>query len=108
MLELAFGAQPVLARALESVAGIEAAALYGSYAARLAGEPGPAPADVDLLIVGTVDMSAVYDACRTAEQQLRREVNLTVLSPNEWRRGDSGFLRQLRGRPLRPVIGTLP
>jgi hypothetical protein len=42
-----------LAQALGGVRGIRAAFLYGSWAARHAGEVGPAPRDIDLLVVGT-------------------------------------------------------
>jgi predicted nucleotidyltransferase len=39
----------------EVLAGIEAAAIFGSWAARAAGEAGPSPVDVDLLVIGRPD-----------------------------------------------------
>ena len=42
-----------LGQALSTVDGIEAAYVYGSWAARHAGEPGPSPNDIDVAIVGT-------------------------------------------------------
>ena len=40
--------------ALAGLAGVEEAFIFGSWAARYRGEPGPAPRDIDLLVVGDV------------------------------------------------------
>jgi len=99
LLHRAFGPPTVLADALRGVTGLRFAAIYGSYAARRVGEEGPAPNDIDLLVVGDVDASQVYEAVENAERQLSLPVNATVLSDEEWA-ADTGFTRQLRARPL--------
>src|SRR5439155_10027404 len=45
----AYGPSAVLAELLGAVDGVEAAYVFGSWAARLLGEQGPPPRDVDVL-----------------------------------------------------------
>ena len=61
LVTAAFGPVPLLRTAFEGVPGVAAMALFGSYAARLAGNPGPPPGDVDVLVIGQPDAGAVYD-----------------------------------------------
>ena len=44
--------------------------IYGSFAARLTGAPGPPPQDVDVMVVGAPDVDAVHDACDTVQLSL--------------------------------------
>lgn len=104
LLETAFGPVPLLRRALEHVAGVEAVAIFGSFARRLADLPGPPPADVDVLVVGSPKLSDVYDACRHVAREVDRPVNPTVFSLDEWR-SDDVFVTQLRSESLVPVLG---
>jgi hypothetical protein len=71
------------------------------------GEPGNAPNDIDVLVVGTPDPMAVYDACRRVGDQVGREVNPTIMTPDEVAE-HSGFLTQVRHSPTVLVIGDLP
>jgi hypothetical protein len=104
----ALGPPTVLARVLREVPGDEAAAIFGSWAARHRGEPGPAPGEVDVLIIGAPDTGSVYRACRCAEEELGRPVNPVVLPTEEWRAQRSGFLRTVARAPLVPIIGAVP
>lgn len=88
LLETAFGAVPLLREALEHVAGVEAVAIFGSFAQRLADRSGPPPADVDVLVIGSPELSAVYVACRQVAREVDRPVNPTVFSLDEWRGDD--------------------
>jgi predicted nucleotidyltransferase len=83
LLESAFGPVPLLRGALEHVAGVEAVAIFGSFAQRLADHPGLPPDDVDVLVVGSPDLGAVYDACRRVAREVDRPVNPTVFSLQE-------------------------
>jgi DNA-binding transcriptional ArsR family regulator len=105
LLEVAFGPVPLLRAALEPVAGVDAVAIFGSYAERLADQPGPPPADVDVLIVGSPDLGEVYEVCRQVARQVDRPVNPTVFSLEEWQGADP-FVRQLREGSLVPVLGA--
>lgn len=94
-----YGPHPVVARELATVPGIAEAAIFGSWAARRAGEAGPPPGDIDVLVVGNPDRDALYDALSRAEAALRREVNATVLAPDAWAAVDDPFVSTLRARP---------
>lgn len=107
LIDRAFGPPVVLADALGAVPGIRFAAVFGSYAARRAGEDGPAPRDVDVLVVGDVDATRLYEAVDAAEDDVALPVNMTVMTVGEWA-ADTGFTRQLRSRPLLPLIGEAP
>jgi len=100
LLVVTYGPVPYLERALSGVEGITEAYIYGSWAARWHGEVGPAPGDVDVLVVGTPDRDAVYDALDGIDSALGREVNVTFASPERWASGNETFLAALRDRPL--------
>lgn len=58
--------------------------LYGSFAARMLGDAGPAPHDIDVMVLGEPDVDAVYQACTRVEAAVHRPVNPTILSPEEF------------------------
>ena len=107
ILTVATGPVVMLARELADVDGIESAFLYGSFAARLQGESGPAPHDIDLMVVGRPDVDAVYEACTRVEESVRRPINPTILTSAELAE-PSGFLETVRDGPTVAVIGELP
>lgn len=94
-----YGPQPVIARELATVPGIAEAAIFGSWAARRAGEAGPPPGDIDVLVVGDPDRDALYEASLRAEAVVRREVNVTLLSAEQWAAVDDPFVLTVRARP---------
>ncbi|MFC3989312.1 MarR family transcriptional regulator [Actinoplanes siamensis] len=101
LLALSYGPAAVLADQLSSLNGVERAYIYGSWAARYAGEPGPPPEDIDVLVVGEVDEDELADRARAAERKLGREVNAHRVSVSAWRSpGDDPFLGSVRSRPL--------
>jgi predicted nucleotidyltransferase len=79
MLRGSVGMTPTLKDYLTRLAGIESACIYGSFAKNEA----DASSDIDLLIVGQPDPAALAFAVRRAEKMLRREINYTVLEPQE-------------------------
>jgi predicted nucleotidyltransferase len=97
------GPAVVLARALAAVGGIEYAFVFGSWAQRMMGEEGPAPADIDLLVVGTPDRRALSRACRAAGDELGREVGAVVVVPVDWETRATGFIRSIREGALIPI-----
>lgn len=106
LLAVTYGPLPVMKDLLADVVGVEHAYIYGSWAARYCGEPGPVPADVDVLVIGSVDRDVLDELAADAEQVLKRSVQIRRVSPSEWNDLDSGdaFLRSVRERPLVPVI----
>jgi len=70
ILTRAFGVPAVLTEALQSVQGITAAYIYGSWAARHEGQPGQRPVgDIDVLILGEPDRDQLYAAVSAAEER---------------------------------------
>jgi predicted nucleotidyltransferase len=77
------GVADVLRRALEPHGqDIQAALIYGSFAASVIGPD----SDVDVMVVGDIDFGDVVRALQPAQQELNREVNPTVYPPDEIRR----------------------
>lgn len=107
LLLVSAGPVPLLGRALREIPGVRSAFLYGSFAARLRGEPGEAPRDIDVMVVGEPDPLAVYAACQEVGDQVGREVNPTIMTPAELEE-HSGFLTQVRESPTVAVLGDLP
>jgi DNA-binding transcriptional ArsR family regulator len=107
LLLVSAGPVPLLAGELHTIVGVQAAFLYGSFAARMRGEPGSAPRDIDVMVVGTPDPMAVYEACQRVGDQVGRDVNPTIMSSDEMEE-HSGFLAQLRDSPIVMILGDLP
>lgn len=104
ILTVVSGPVVMLAQEFETIDGIKSAFLYGSFAARLRGVDGPAPRDIDVMIVGVPDVDAIYEACTRVEAAVHRPVNPTIQSTKEFAAW-SCFLDTVRSNPIVPVIG---
>lgn len=101
LLAVTYGPLPVLTDALRNVSGIAHAFIYGSWASRYRGEPGPPPNDVDVLVVGEADPDDLDEAIEPARRILRREVNVRRISRTSWESQSADpFLESVRSRPL--------
>lgn len=107
ILLVATGPVTLLAEELATVSGVEAVFLYGSFAARMRGVEGPAPQDIDVMVIGSPEAGAVFDACERVERLVGRPVNPTIVSRAELRHR-SGFLDHVRSNPIVPVLGEVP
>lgn len=96
---MAFGPPVVIAEEFDEVDGNDAIYIYGSWAARYEGEPGPSPQDIDVLVLGKPDRDDVFDAARRAERRLGREVNVTQRTSHQWETATDGFAEQVRSSP---------
>src|SRR5262249_46615827 len=97
----AFGVPAVLAETLTKVDEVAAAYLYGSWAARHAGQPGQRPAgDIDVLILGDPDGDQLYEELRSAEERLARSVEATIRDPGWLESGTGAFHDIVTSRPL--------
>ena len=74
------GAVPLIGQSVKTIAGVEEAYLYGSFARNQQ----DASSDIDVLVIGTPRGEALAEAMRKLERQLGREVNYTVLSRDEF------------------------
>jgi hypothetical protein len=67
-------------------------AIHGSWARRYRDEPGPEPADIDVMVIGRPDREAVYAAADRATERLGIPVNTTVRSPQAWAQGSDAHV----------------
>lgn len=100
LLVKAYGPRDIISEVLRDVPGIDEAFLYGSWAARYAGEWGDSPADVDVLVIGNPERRRLEEVEADAEDRLGRPVQITVASASEWNRPRSGLIRTIKTRPL--------
>ncbi len=100
IVEYSYGPRVVLPRLLARIAGVDDAYIYGSWAARMDGEQGADPADIDVLVVGRPDRADLYDAAAAAQRELGREVNIRSVSRDHWQLADDPFVQNLKSRPL--------
>lgn len=99
-----YGPPAVIAEEFDDLPGAEAVALFGSWAARYLGEQGRAPNDIDVLVIGAPDHDAVDDAADRAERRIGLPVQATIRSRSQWSNDSESFIRELKSRPLVPVL----
>jgi predicted nucleotidyltransferase len=105
MLRKTSGAADVIASALAPMSEqIETAFIYGSFAKGTA----RAGSDIDVLIVGAIDLGAVIDALHTVQKQVGREINPKVFSSREWQakqQAKNAFVMEVRANPKIFLLG---
>lgn len=101
LLALTYGPIAVLPDELAAVRGIREAYLFGSWARRYCGEPGPPPGDVDVLVVGNTDLDDLDEAARRVEKILQIPVHIVRILPERWdnQAHDDTFLVDVRSKP---------
>jgi DNA-binding transcriptional ArsR family regulator len=101
LLAATYGPVPVLTDLLSGRSGIAHAYIYGSWAARHAGHPGPVPADLDVLVVGSIDLDDLDEIAESARERLRMDVNTQRISPATWSSSSNDpFITHVRSQPL--------
>lgn len=101
VLTRAFGVPAVLAEVLRNVDGIAAVYIYGSWAARHAGQTGQRPVgDIDVLVLGGPDRDQLYAALSTAEERLGRPVQAAIREPAWLESGTGAFHDTVTSRPM--------
>jgi predicted nucleotidyltransferase len=97
----AFGPPQLLASALAEVGGIDRAFLYGSWAARNAGETGARQVgDIGVMVLGEPDREALFAATSGLESRLGRPVQVTIRSARWLEEGSGSFHDTVTERPL--------
>ncbi|WP_203669092.1 MarR family transcriptional regulator [Cellulomonas pakistanensis] len=102
---ISHGPVELLRQTLADVPGIIVAKVFGSWAARASGEPGPSPGDVDLLVVGPVDRRALFATLSDLEPRVGRPINPTVIGEDRWARSDDPLVDEIRSRPTIDIVG---
>ena len=97
LLLKAFGPASIIGPALAQLPGIEQALIFGSWAARYLGEL-PALAG-DVTASSRTPATSVSRVTISADRTSGREVNATIVSPERWKAGADGFIRQVKRGP---------
>jgi DNA-binding transcriptional ArsR family regulator len=106
LLVMSFGAPERLAQALRDVPGVEAAYIFGSWAARYEDISGGRPVgDVDLLVLGDPNRETVYGKVMEVEPELGYPIQVTFRPGNWFETGRDSFRTTVRSRPLVQIIG---
>ncbi|OLT55094.1 hypothetical protein BJF88_07490 [Cellulosimicrobium sp. CUA-896] len=95
-----YGPVPVLRHLLGGIDGVAGSFIYGSWAARRSGQPGPPPRDIDVLVVGTPSRTDLLDVADAAREKLHLDVNIHATTPTAWAAKDDPFLVTVASRPL--------
>jgi DNA-binding transcriptional ArsR family regulator len=106
LLEVTFGPRVVIAEEF-AIPGAEKVAIFGSWAARFAGQTGPPPHDIDVLVVGKVDRADLYEAADRAQSRLGMEVNPVVRSMQQWIDAADSLVAQIKASAFVVVLDHL-
>lgn len=106
LIERTLGVEVLLREALLKVDGVNAASIFGSWAAGLPKEE----SDVDVLVVGNVENNRLVTVLHPVARAIGREVNTIGYSPEEFdqKLADAdGFLRRIVEGPRIDLVGNL-
>ena len=98
------GVEGALRKALASVQNIRIAFIYGSFASGRE----KMTSDIDLMIIGDVNISMLNEKIMELEKRLRREISPTFYSLQEYRakkRAPSGFIAEVLRAPKIMLVG---
>lgn len=94
----AFGPARSAAAALTSLPGVSRIVVFGSWAARAAGETGPPPRDLDVLVVGKPSRVRAHRVADELGERIGLPVQLTFASDQEWQEVGVGVIQEIRRR----------
>ena len=104
LVALTFGPITVIEEEFADLPGVHKVILFGSWAERYLGAPGPPPRDVDVLVVGSTGRKALYAAADRAEKRLGRPVHPVLATPERFEANADPLLRQINGSPAITVV----
>ncbi|WP_349827861.1 ArsR family transcriptional regulator [Brevibacterium litoralis] len=100
-----YGPVPVLREEFDGISEVERVLIFGSWAARRAGVPGPFPNDIDVLVIGTVPRRTLAAIGDEAGRKLDLPVNITRIDSGDWGSPEpTPFVRTIRERPVVDVM----
>jgi hypothetical protein len=107
ILEYLYGPRTVITEEFSVIPGVMRLIIFGSWAARHAGVSGHVPRDIDVLVVGDADRSAVYAAADRAQARIGLPVNPVLASYRRWEASADGLIRQIRSSPMIDLTSEL-
>jgi predicted nucleotidyltransferase len=99
-----WGVRGRIAAALDGLHGIECAFVFGSFAS---GSPHPG-SDIDLLVIGSLDLPVLSEACSRVESDVGRTVSAKLYRHAEWSRKlaeGNEFIASVAAGPKLFVVG---
>lgn len=103
LVAMTVGLPAALGRALAPLTGLEEALIFGSWAARFVGEDGPPPGDIDVLVIGSVDLDEARNAVAPTEQIAGVYINVTSIPRSQWNDVNDPFVATVLERPTVPI-----
>lgn len=106
LLASTVGLELELSELLGDTPGVRAAVIHGSW---VDGRVRP-DSDVDVLVVGDVDLPELRRRARPIGRRAQRRIDLTAFRPDEFRReldAGNGFLRKIVDSPVEQLVGDL-
>lgn len=107
LVERSVGVETLLRDAMEHLPGVEAAAIFGSWARGRV----DAESDIDVLVVGDFDYSILLSRVRALQERTGREINVVAMRPGDLEdelQAGSGFIRDVLSSPLTVLVGEVP
>jgi DNA-binding Lrp family transcriptional regulator len=99
LVAVTYGPLVVVSDEFGAIDDVDLVLIYGSWAARYQGNPGPPPHDVDVLVVGAPSRGAVNDAAERAGRRLGMPVNSTISSRHRWLSELDTLVREIKSSP---------
>jgi predicted transcriptional regulator len=106
LLERTVGIEADLRKALREVPGLEAAFVHGSFAKSAGIRP---VSDVDVLVLGDIDYSALRKRIRPIERRAGREIDLLAYGREEFAslaRSGNALAKSVLDGPLTTLVGS--
>ncbi|WP_406311667.1 hypothetical protein OHA77_23475 [Streptosporangium sp. NBC_01639] len=100
ILGYVYGPRAVISEEFAGIPGTDRLLIFGSWAARHAGKAGLVPHDIDILVVGDVDRTAVYAAADRAQERIGMPVNPVLVSARRWDASADALIRQIKSAPV--------
>lgn len=98
------GVEDQLKKLVSSAEGVRISFVYGSFASNSE----KASSDIDVMIIGEPDLSFLNEKIANLEKKLRREINLTIYSWEEFiekKKVGRAFIQDLLNRPKIMLFG---
>jgi len=105
LLQVTFGPETVIGEEFD-LTNAKRVLIYGSWAERYLGTPGPPPNDVDVLVVGSLDRADVYEAADRAQSRLGMQVNPVIRTPEQWANDADSLVLQIKDSPTVEVTAA--
>lgn len=93
------GPHLIVRNAFAGIPGIERLLIFGSWAARYHGQPGPPPNDLDVLVVGRPNRAAIYAAADKVQERTGLPVNPVIASTKRWHDQHDPLIAQIKSAP---------